>query len=926
MKRRFISLVLTCVMLLGLIPMTAKAADICIGGIKAEGSGFIRSVSTGYYTPQFKSLYAFDTDGNRIEISKLVKYHCFCEDSALYNELTTAPKLGTTYYSRLTVDLTADAISDWDVKADDISISIPGFDVAFYSIMEREAGSYLEIKYTATRTYDGVLEGFEAAGSKLRKDSTGYWPEYGAGDAIFRFQSGNAKLGISYTMLYSDYQQNNRLKEEPAAGEGCYFTMILKPEGTATVDFSQVAAENCRISFPGFEGRVLNTSLSSDQSQLYVNCYLIKHEAVLGGLKASSDGIHDGGNGYYYAFTQDNISPVFLAGNVNLILSSGCLYKDEQHTEALKTAPVHDNPYYFYVRAVNTSGKSVDMSAVEAANCSFLVNGAVLNYISTKLSPDRNTVDIYLSVMIPSPPKVEPTIVAQPQSPVYDEFADAQYSVTVQGEDLSCTWFMDYKGTRYCISNQNNGSQPWEKYAGKTYGASVSENGSRTTFTYTFSGIGAELEGASIYAVIEDGHYDITSNKAQIHVKKYVPVPPTVNVPKGMDILKGENLDLYCHATSNDGSSLSYLWYETPTGAMQDIVAINRGTETGDTLHVDTGSCGIRYYVCGVTTANGARVYSSVIPVTVREKTEEKPQVTRVFGADRYQTAFKAADTLKAQLGVSKFQNVIVASGTGFADALAGSYLAAMKNAPILLVRGANVNDVKNYIKANLASGGTVYLLGGVNAVPQTMETGLDGFKVKRLGGANRYDTNLLILQEAGVGNKDIIVCTGLNFADSLSASATGLPILLVKDGLYANQKEFLKNNGGNFIVVGGTNAVNATVEKQLASYGGVKRLAGNTRYDTSVLVAKEFFKAPKSAVLAYAQNFPDGLSGGPLAYALKAPLILTDNNKPAAAVTYATGAGIKSGYALGGTGLISDKVVKNIFSMASGSVIQVIK
>ena len=77
--------------------------------------------------------------------------------------------------------------------------------------------------------------------------------------------------------------------------------------------------------------------------------------------------------------------------------------------------------------------------------------------------------------------------------------------------------------------------------------------------------------------------------------------------------------------------------------------------------------------------------------------------VIRVFGADRYATAFKAADTLKAELGVEKFQNVIVASGTGFADALAGSYLAAQKNAPILLVRGANVNDVKNYIKSNPA-------------------------------------------------------------------------------------------------------------------------------------------------------------------------------------------------------------------------------
>ena len=121
---------------------------------------------------------------------------------------------------------------------------------------------------------------------------------------------------------------------------------------------------------------------------------------------------------------------------------------------------------------------------------------------------------------------------------------------------------------------------------------------------------------------------------------------------------------------------------------------------------------------------------------------------------------------------------------------------------------------------------------------------------------------------------------------------------------------------------MGGTSAVSGTVESQLKTYGSVKRLAGDTRYDTSVLVAKEFFSAPKAAVLAYAQNFPDGLSGGPLAYTLKAPLILTDNKKPAPAVAYATGLGIKSGYVLGGTGLISDKVVKNVFSMTADDTI----
>ena len=290
-------------------------------------------------------------------------------------------------------------------------------------------------------------------------------------------------------------------------------------------------------------------------------------------------------------------------------------------------------------------------------------------------------------------------------------------------------------------------------------------------------------------------------------------------------------------------------------------------------------------------------------------------EVTRLFGAYRYVTAFRTAEELKYWLGTDKFENIIVTSGSGFADALAGSYLAAMKSAPILLAHAQNSDDLKDYIKANLKPGGTVYLLGGVNAVSQSMESGLDDFSVKRLGGATRYETNLQILQEAGIAGKDLIVCTGTNFADSLSASATGRPILLVQDKLTPAQKEFLAGISGNIIVVGGVNAVGTAVEAQLAEYGTVKRLAGSNRYETSVLVAKEFFGKPSKAVLAYAQNFPDGLCGGPLAYTLGGPLLLTGSNIETEAMNYAKGVGIKSGYVLGGVGLINDKTVRNIFS-----------
>ena len=120
-----------------------------------------------------------------------------------------------------------------------------------------------------------------------------------------------------------------------------------------------------------------------------------------------------------------------------------------------------------------------------------------------------------------------------------------------------------------------------------------------------------------------------------------------------------------------------------------------------------------------------------------------------------------------------------------------------------------------------------------------------------------------MILKEVGVSSgKEILVCTATNFADSLSGSATGLPILLVhneKGELTKDQKAYLaKLRRCSFTIVGGENAVSKQLETQLQSYGKVRRLAGENRFETSVLVAKTYFKDSDACVLAYAYNFPD--------------------------------------------------------------------
>ena len=125
-----------------------------------------------------------------------------------------------------------------------------------------------------------------------------------------------------------------------------------------------------------------------------------------------------------------------------------------------------------------------------------------------------------------------------------------------------------------------------------------------------------------------------------------------------------------------------------------------------------------------------------------------KSGIVRVYGQTRYDTAIKVADALKSELSVSKFDNVIVAQGGAFPDALSGTYLGSEKSAPILLVSKGNNSAVYNWIKTNLKPGGTIYILGGPVAVPTTVENTLKAFgNTVRLAGQDRYGTNLAILE-----------------------------------------------------------------------------------------------------------------------------------------------------------------------------------
>ncbi|MBQ1476922.1 MAG: cell wall-binding repeat-containing protein, partial [Erysipelotrichaceae bacterium] len=293
--------------------------------------------------------------------------------------------------------------------------------------------------------------------------------------------------------------------------------------------------------------------------------------------------------------------------------------------------------------------------------------------------------------------------------------------------------------------------------------------------------------------------------------------------------------------------------------------------------------------------------------------------VIRLSGKTRYETSLKAADELKLILGTDKFDNIVLATGKDFADALGGGYLAARKNAPILLTNDKNAAAVNEYINANLKDGGTVYVLGGEGAVSEAALAGING-KVERLSGKSRYETNLAILNEAGVTTEDILICSGTNFADALAASASGRPMLLVntkKNALTDGQKEFLSAHTSNKLyILGGTGAVSDILEEAVKAYGTPQRVYGSSRYETSVEIAKAFFADPSMAVVASAQTFPDGLCAGPLGYALKAPILLVKDGREVPASSYCVENDITDGYIVGGAGAVSDVAASVVFHL----------
>lgn len=245
----------------------------------------------------------------------------------------------------------------------------------------------------------------------------------------------------------------------------------------------------------------------------------------------------------------------------------------------------------------------------------------------------------------------------------------------------------------------------------------------------------------------------------------------------------------------------------------------------------------------------------------------------------------------KDSTGRIQAQAVVISRSDLFYDALAGSALAAQDKAPLLITPPASLNaGVKSEIQRVLPSGGTVYLLGGTAALSTTVQSQIAalGYQIVRFAGSNMFDTARQIDMAISADPTKVIVATGEQYYDALSAGAAaganpGTVVVLTNGKtmppISAQYLNTLKPTAAYGAGGPGEAALTSAIADKQVTWGTsvpVTSLVGSNAPATSLLLANTFFSNPPEAAIATSTGWYDALTGGAAAGLNGSPLLLT--------------------------------------------------
>ncbi|MBT2693708.1 cell wall-binding repeat-containing protein [Bacillus sp. ISL-55] len=202
----------------------------------------------------------------------------------------------------------------------------------------------------------------------------------------------------------------------------------------------------------------------------------------------------------------------------------------------------------------------------------------------------------------------------------------------------------------------------------------------------------------------------------------------------------------------------------------------------------------------------------AISAAVVEALTEKGYSVERLSGKNRYATAAAVASAVAP----GTVNEVVVANGANFPDALSVASYAAAKGMPILLTGADELNeDTKKAIR-NLGVKKTI-VVGGKAVVSDSVAITLPN--PYRVSGKNRYETAVAAAEHFAPGSDHYYVATGTNYADALAGAALaaqeGTGILLVGETLGTSVETYIKDQQVEKVtILGGKASVNEAVEK----------------------------------------------------------------------------------------------------------------
>ncbi len=223
----------------------------------------------------------------------------------------------------------------------------------------------------------------------------------------------------------------------------------------------------------------------------------------------------------------------------------------------------------------------------------------------------------------------------------------------------------------------------------------------------------------------------------------------------------------------------------------------------------------------------GEGVISKKVEDQLKAKGITPLRIHSSYVPDRYGTAVYVSANMDIARGKAP-TDVFIAYANGYADTLAVSSIAAMKNAPILYINGSGLLDgsTKYYLDSIKGTLKNIYIIGGTGVISSKAESTLAPYgTVKRLAGSNRYDTCVAVNNyfSSILSGKSVCLTTGQNYPDALSggvlAAKNKAPMMIVDSALSANQKSYLNAKAPSLFYTLGGDSINMNLV-QLAVNG----------------------------------------------------------------------------------------------------------